>query len=112
MALPLAWAAAVVLAAVTGVAMAMVALRLREDYLAIVTLGFAEVLRLFLLERDVAHQAGQRHHRHSAPVRMPVSGAITTSSISAVVLAAAGLRLRALRARRGLALRPRAPRHP
>jgi branched-chain amino acid transport system permease protein len=47
--LPLAWAAALVLAAVAGMAMAMVALRLREDYLAIVTLGFAEVLRLFLL---------------------------------------------------------------
>jgi branched-chain amino acid transport system permease protein len=49
LALPLAWAAAIVLAAVAGIAMAMVALRLREDYLAIVTLGFAEVLRLFLL---------------------------------------------------------------
>jgi branched-chain amino acid transport system permease protein len=48
-ALPLAWAAAVILAAAAGVAMAMVALRLREDYLAIITLGFAEVLRLFLL---------------------------------------------------------------
>jgi branched-chain amino acid transport system permease protein len=48
-ALPLAWAAALVLAAVAGGIMAMVALRLREDYLAIVTLGFAEVLRLFLL---------------------------------------------------------------
>jgi branched-chain amino acid transport system permease protein len=48
-ALPLAWAAALVLAAVAGVGMAMVALRLREDYLAIVTLGFGEVLRLFLL---------------------------------------------------------------
>jgi branched-chain amino acid transport system permease protein len=48
-ALPLAWASAIVLAAVAGIVMAMVALRLREDYLAIVTLGFAEVLRLFLL---------------------------------------------------------------
>jgi branched-chain amino acid transport system permease protein len=48
-ALPIAWASAIVLAAVAGLAMAMVALRLREDYLAIVTLGFAEVLRLFLL---------------------------------------------------------------
>src|SRR5207244_3322117 len=32
-----------------GAGLAMIALRLREDYLAIVTLGFAEVLRLFLL---------------------------------------------------------------
>jgi ABC-type branched-subunit amino acid transport system permease subunit len=45
----LAWPAGVVLAAVAGAALALVALRLREDYLAIVTLGFAEVLRLFLL---------------------------------------------------------------
>ena len=47
--LPLACAAAIVLAAVAGAALATIALRLREDYLAIVTLGFAEVLRLFLL---------------------------------------------------------------
>ncbi len=45
----LAWPAAVGLAAAAAAALAMVALRLREDYLAIVTLGFAEVLRLFLL---------------------------------------------------------------
>lgn len=44
-----AWPAAVALAAVAGAGVAMVALRLREDYLAIVTLGFGEVLRLFLL---------------------------------------------------------------
>ncbi len=44
-----AWPAAIVLASGAGAALAMVALRLREDYLAIVTLGFGEVLRLFLL---------------------------------------------------------------
>jgi branched-chain amino acid transport system permease protein len=48
-ALPLSWAAAIALAAVAGATVAMVSLRLREDYLAIVTLGFGEVLRLFLL---------------------------------------------------------------
>src|SRR5712692_2663192 len=47
--LALAWPAAVALAAAAGGGLAMVALRLREDYLAIVTLGFGEVLRLFLL---------------------------------------------------------------
>jgi len=47
--LVLAWPAAIALAAVAGAGLAMIALRLREDYLAIVTLGFAEVLRLFLL---------------------------------------------------------------
>ena len=45
----LAWPAGVALAVAGGAALAVVALRLREDYLAIVTLGFAEVLRLFLL---------------------------------------------------------------
>ena len=48
-ALPLAWAAALVTSGVAGAALALAALRLREDYLAIVTLGGAEVVRLFLL---------------------------------------------------------------
>src|SRR5262245_42923164 len=43
------WPAAVGVAAAGAAGWAMVALRLREDYLAIVTLGFGEVLRLFLL---------------------------------------------------------------
>src|SRR3989475_9160658 len=47
--LALAWPAAIGLAAAAGAGLAMIALRLREDYLAIVTLGFSEVLRLFLL---------------------------------------------------------------
>ncbi len=44
-----AWPLGVGVAIAAGAALAMVALRLREDYLAIVTLGFGEVLRLFLL---------------------------------------------------------------
>src|SRR2546425_9009403 len=48
--LAFAWPAAVVLAAAAGAGVAMVALRLREDYLAIVTLGFGEALRLFLFD--------------------------------------------------------------
>jgi branched-chain amino acid transport system permease protein len=47
--LVVAWPAAIGLAAAAAAGLAMVALRLREDYLAIVTLGFGEVLRLFLL---------------------------------------------------------------
>ena len=47
--LAVAWPAAIVLATAAGAGLATIALRLREDYLAIVTLGFAEVLRLFLL---------------------------------------------------------------
>src|SRR5919201_6407918 len=50
--LVLAGTAAVALAAAAGAGLAMVALRLREDYLAIVTLGFGEVLRLFLLNES------------------------------------------------------------
>jgi branched-chain amino acid transport system permease protein len=48
-ALPLAWVAALATSGIAGAALALAALRLREDYLAIVTLGGAEVLRLFLL---------------------------------------------------------------
>ena len=48
-ALPLAWSAALVSSGLAGAGVALAALRLREDYLAIVTLGFGEVLRLFLL---------------------------------------------------------------
>lgn len=40
------WAAAALLSAVLGTAVALVTARLRGDYLAIVTLGFAEVVRL------------------------------------------------------------------
>src|SRR4029077_16669813 len=47
--LPLAWIAALITSGLAGAALALASLRLREDYLAIVTLGFGEVLRLFLL---------------------------------------------------------------
>jgi branched-chain amino acid transport system permease protein len=44
--MPLGWAAGAALAAVAGAIMAVIVARLRGDYLAIVTLGFAEVIRL------------------------------------------------------------------
>ena len=44
--IPLGWAAGAVVAAVAGAAVAVIVARLRGDYLAIVTLGFAEVVRL------------------------------------------------------------------
>jgi branched-chain amino acid transport system permease protein len=44
--MPLGWAAGAVIAAVAGGVMALIVARLRGDYLAIVTLGFAEVIRL------------------------------------------------------------------
>jgi branched-chain amino acid transport system permease protein len=44
--MPLGWAAGAVVAAASGGIMALIVARLRGDYLAIVTLGFAEVIRL------------------------------------------------------------------
>jgi branched-chain amino acid transport system permease protein len=44
--MPLGWAAGAMLAAAAGGIMALIVARLRGDYLAIVTLGFAEVIRL------------------------------------------------------------------
>ncbi len=44
--MPLGWAAGAVMAAAAGAVMALIVARLRGDYLAIVTLGFAEVIRL------------------------------------------------------------------
>jgi branched-chain amino acid transport system permease protein len=48
-AFPLASGAALATSGLAGAVLALAALRLREDYLAIVTLGFGEVLRLVLL---------------------------------------------------------------
>jgi branched-chain amino acid transport system permease protein len=44
--MPLGWAAGAAMAAAAGAIMALIVARLRGDYLAIVTLGFAEVIRL------------------------------------------------------------------
>jgi branched-chain amino acid transport system permease protein len=44
--MPLAWAAAALVASAAGAFLALIVARLRGDYLAIVTLGFAEVIRL------------------------------------------------------------------
>ena len=44
--IPLGWLAAAVAASVVGVLVALVTARLRGDYLAIVTLGFSEIVRL------------------------------------------------------------------
>jgi branched-chain amino acid transport system permease protein len=56
-----AFAIAIVLSAVTGVLLSLSMLRLRSDYVAIVTLGFAEILRILLRLDDfrVLFGAGQ-----------------------------------------------------
>jgi len=98
------------LATAAGAGLAMVALRLREDYLAIVTLGFGEVLRLFLLKRNVAHARRQRRDRHPAPAPRAVLGHydLFYFVLVLVVVALVYATLERLRARRS----PRAPRDP
>lgn len=51
---PVEWAmlAAPVMGLVWGAAVALLSIRLREDFLAIVTLGFGEIVRLFVLNED------------------------------------------------------------
>ena len=44
--------AAGLLAMILGVGLALLSMRLRDDFLAIVTLGFAELVRLFILNED------------------------------------------------------------
>ena len=55
-----------ILAAFWGILLGFPVLRLRGDYLAIVTLAFGEIIRLVLINW-VRDQRLCRHHRHSAP---------------------------------------------
>ena len=57
-----------ILAAFAGILLGFPVLRLRGDYLAIVTLGFGEIIRLILLELAKSHRRAERHFRNSAPV--------------------------------------------
>lgn len=57
--LPLTFAVAAVVAAVAAVPLGLAALRLREDYLAIATLGFSETVRLTLQEERAITQGVQ-----------------------------------------------------
>jgi branched-chain amino acid transport system permease protein len=85
-----AWPAGVVLAAVAGAGLAMVALRLREDYLALVTLGFAEVLRLFLLNETWLTRGANGVTAIPRPLHARFSGHYDLFYL-ALVLAAVGL---------------------
>ena len=49
---PAAFLAAGLMALVFGIGLALMTVRLSDDYLAIVTLGFAELVRLFILNED------------------------------------------------------------
>ena len=53
-------------AAVFGILLGAPTLRLRGDYLAIVTLGFGEIVPIVFLNSDAVHRGHQRHRRHLA----------------------------------------------
>ena len=53
-----------VVAAVFGILLGAPTLRLRGDYLAIVTLGFGEIVPIVFLNSDDGHQRHERHRRH------------------------------------------------
>ena len=54
------------MAAIFGILLGFPVLRLRGDYLAIVTLGFGEIVRIVLLNWYIVHRRAQRHLRHPA----------------------------------------------
>ena len=87
--LPLAWVAALVASGAAGGAVAVVTLRLREDYLAIVTLGFGEVLRLFLLNETWLTRGANGITGIPRPFRAWFPAHYDLFFLSAVVLAVA-----------------------
>ena len=51
-------------AATFGVLLGAPTLRLRGDYLAIVTLGFGEIVPIVFLNAEQVHRGHERHRRH------------------------------------------------
>lgn len=90
--LPVTFAVAAVVAALAAVPLGLAALRLREDYLAIVTLGFSETVRLVIQEERALTQGVQglpgipKLFASTALVRSDV--AIFATLLAAVALAA------------------------
>ena len=68
------------LAACWGVLLGFPVLRLRGDYLAIVTLGFGEIIRLVLLNWQSLTGGPERHLRHSAPDLLRPSASPTATT--------------------------------
>ena len=64
-------------AAMFGIALGAPTLRLRGDYLAIVTLGFGEIVPIVFLNADEYTQRHERHRRHRPPEHLPVFGEFT-----------------------------------
>ena len=76
------WAIALIAGGAAGLVVTLSTTRLREDYLAIVTLGFAEVVRLVACQRDLADPRHRRHLRHSRAVEGGTGRRISTPSTS------------------------------
>jgi branched-chain amino acid transport system permease protein len=71
---PAAFAAAAALAAVLGLVVALTTLRLQEDYLAVVTLGFAETVRLVILNETWLTEGARGLPGIPAPLRPRFTG--------------------------------------
>jgi len=96
----LAWPVAIGVATAAGAGLAMVALRLREDYLAIVTLGFGEVLRLFLLNESWLTRGANGVTGIPRPLHAWFSGYYDTFYLGLVLAAVAVVYLMLERVRR------------
>ncbi len=69
---------AVAVAMLSGVLLGAPTLRLRGDYLAIVTLGFGEIIRLLAERFEWLGEAGHQQHRRSRPASVRSSSACST----------------------------------
>ncbi|ELZ82814.1 branched-chain amino acid ABC transporter permease [Haloferax larsenii JCM 13917] len=87
--------AAIVVSALVAILIGIPTLRLREDYLAIASLGLAEVIRLIILnERQWTAGSSGISGIPSLLEWLPLTGAATTASIIVVLLAVSYLFLR------------------
>ncbi len=66
--------AGMALAGLCGALLGIPTLKLREDYLAIVTIGFAEIIRLFLLNEDWLTRGPMGLHGYSRPFEGLIPG--------------------------------------
>ena len=72
-------------AAVFGIALGAPTLRLRGDYLAIMTLGFGEIVPIVFLNLETLDGGHERHRRH-LPARAAAAASATFSAAHAVRL--------------------------
>ncbi len=90
---PLAFAAAAGVAAALGLVVAVTTLRLQEDYLAVVTLGFAETVRLIILNEVWLTEGA----RGLPGIPRPLAGEVLYLGLVLAVVAAAFLLAEAIR---------------